>query len=760
MQSGGTNFSLDWMNSIRNSWNSVIANPLSTDTATYLNNLKFRSDLTAKGNNHASEYIYNDPKSPYYNPNFQQDNIHINNANQYDAWQKAKLDPNYDPREWEHMNNAEGYDPNLLPIDQANYDKQYPGFDRNQVIMENMAGAFSLLKGQEAYDAKPKDNFIQESGFKGFKRYDSGGTTGNSPKTPYDNYLTKYWGNNYNDAIAILTGNGISSGENRQFNPKAVNKNKNGSMDLGLFQVNSNTFKDFKNRRGKELAQYGIYTYEQMKDPEKNTILAKMIFDEQGHNAFYGSPYNKNNINKLKQHSPLKYYNLENIEQDNTQIDTTLFEEQPVVQPMSVNEGFNLNSKFAKFQNGSLVNYSGYTPGTESFNNPINIIPDNNITMKNTPFDILAIPDNDNPKIMKANSTGHKFKKSSKVLEVPLYQSAGTVTNPTPVSTTFTIPNKSTTLAKPSNIAPVLQQITPRTIPLVLQNLNEEGVLPFENSNSENNNTIQSFKLKGDNTYEYAKQGDKYLTRKIGSSNWIDMSTALTSDKYKQAVNTIEGKTSSNNRSFSNNRIKKTVENIDYPFAPTYGVEPTQTDSNIQFPVVGGISPKPYITDDFTKPKDKPKKTNNTSNYSVTGSPFTALGITPAAMVGRSANTNQPKAYSTIATTAKTDIFGREIKPRTDAPFLYSLDKQYTDKEGQLALDGVITAASTLPVARAGKGAINIGGAILKGSEKKIKTITDAINSLIKSSKTTTTTSSGKAIKFKKTNPRTVFNTK
>ena len=100
MQSGGGNFSLDWMDSIRNSWNSVIANPLSADSATYLNNLKFRSDLTAKGNNHASEYIYNDPKSPYYNPNFQQDNVHINNANQYEAWEKAKLDPNYDPREW------------------------------------------------------------------------------------------------------------------------------------------------------------------------------------------------------------------------------------------------------------------------------------------------------------------------------------------------------------------------------------------------------------------------------------------------------------------------------------------------------------------------------------------------------------------------------------------------------------------------------------------------------------------------------------
>lgn len=725
MQSGGGNFSLDWMDSIRNSWNSVIANPLSADSATYLNNLKFRSDLTAKGNNHASEYIYNDPKSPYYNPNFQQDNVHINNANQYEAWQKAKLDPNYDPREWEHMNSAEGYDPNLLPIDQANYDKQYPGFDRNEVIMENMAGAYSLLKGQEAYDAKPKDNFVQESGFKGFKRYSSGGNTTNpsstAPKTPYDNYLTKYWGNNYNDAVAILTGNGVSSGENRAFNPKAINKNKNGSMDLGLFQINSNTFKDYKNRRGKELAQYGIYTYEQMKDPEKNTILAKLIFDEQGHNAWYGSPYHKNNISKnnisKKQISPLDYYNLEETEQDNTQVDSTLFEEQPAIQPMTIDEGFNLNAKFSKFQNGSLINMTGYTPGTKSFDNPINIIPDNNITMKNTPFDILAIPNNDNPQIMKANTTGRKFKKSTSVLEIPLFQSAGVVGEPTPLSTTFTLPNKSTTLVKPTNIAPIVQEVIPRGSVFATDNLDtdmyQQQLELASHVNKTTDTSVNSFRLKGDNTYEYAKQGDKYLTRKIGTSNWIDMSTALTSDKYKQAINTIE------NTNSSNSKIEKSPKNINYPFAPTYGVESIPTNSNIQFPVVGGISPKPYITDDFVKPKDTPKKIKG-----------------------------------------KTDIFGREIKPLIGVPSLYSLDKQYTNEEGQLALNGAVTAASLIPVTRTGRGAINIGEAVTKGSEKKIKTITDALNNLLKGNKTRATTQSGKAIKFKKTNPRAVFNTK
>lgn len=716
MQSGGGNFSLDWMDSIRNSWNSVIANPLSAGSATYLNNLKFRSDLTAKGNNHASDYIYNDPKSPYYNPNFQQDNVHINNANQYEAWQKAKLDPNYDPREWEHMNSAEGYDPNLLPIDQANYDKQYPGFDRNEVIMENMAGAYSLLKGQEAYDAKPKDNFIQESGFKGFKRYSSGGNTTNpssaAPKTPYDNYLTKYWGNNYNDAVAILTGNGVSSGENRAFNPKAINKNKNGSMDLGLFQINSNTFKDYKNRRGKELAQYGIYTYEQMKDPEKNTILAKLIFDEQGHNAWYGSPYHKNNISK-KQMSPLDYYNLEETEQDNTQVDSTLLEEQPTIQPMTVDEGFNLNAKFSKFQNGSLINMTGYTPGTKSFDNPINIIPDNNITMKNTPFDILAIPNNDNPQIMKANTTGRKFKKSTSVLEIPLFQSAGVVGEPTPLSTTFTLPNKSTTLVKPTNIAPIVQEVIPRGSVFATDNLDtdmyQQQLELTSHVNKTTDTSVNSFRLKGDNTYEYAKQGDKYLTRKIGTSNWIDMSTALSANDYSKAVNTIQ----------SEGQVK--------PKTKFVGRSTTKTPATSQ---------ATDINSNFRGNSEMSKISSNTPN------------------------TPKPQAQKTtpLDTTTKTDIFGRPIKPANMS--LYSLDKQYTDEEGQLALNGAVTAASLIPVTRTGRGAINIGEAVTKGSEKKIKTITDALNNLLKGNKTRATTQSGKAIKFKKTNPRAVFNTK
>jgi hypothetical protein len=78
------------------------------------------------------------------------------------------------------------------------------------------------------------------------------------------------------------------------YNPDAVGTNANKSIDTGLFQINSNTFKDFMDRanryginRGK-LEEYGISDYSQMKNPIFNAAMAKIIKDEQGWGAWYG----------------------------------------------------------------------------------------------------------------------------------------------------------------------------------------------------------------------------------------------------------------------------------------------------------------------------------------------------------------------------------------------------------------------------------------------------------------------------------------
>lgn len=68
------------------------------------------------------------------------------------------------------------------------------------------------------------------------------------------------------------------------------------------------------------------------------------------------------------------------------------------------------------------VNTSGYTPGYPSFDNPENTIPlgpSKTITMKNTPFPVLAIPDVGEPVILKPGEV-RKFKDATKVREIPM----------------------------------------------------------------------------------------------------------------------------------------------------------------------------------------------------------------------------------------------------------------------------------------------------------------------------------------------------
>jgi hypothetical protein len=53
-----------------------------------------------------------------------------------------------------------------------------------------------------------------------------------------------------------------------------------------------------------------------------------------------------------------------------------------------------------QFQMGGLVNLTGYTPGTSTYNNPFNIIPSGNITMKGMNQPILARPNLGKPRLM------------------------------------------------------------------------------------------------------------------------------------------------------------------------------------------------------------------------------------------------------------------------------------------------------------------------------------------------------------------------
>lgn len=82
-------------------------------------------------------------------------------------------------------------------------------------------------------------------------------------------------------AIAILS----ESGDN----PQARNENNaDGSIDLGLGQINSNTFADYQRRMGKKMGNMGINSYQEMVDPRKNIQMMDLIQQYQGWPAWYG----------------------------------------------------------------------------------------------------------------------------------------------------------------------------------------------------------------------------------------------------------------------------------------------------------------------------------------------------------------------------------------------------------------------------------------------------------------------------------------
>lgn len=101
---------------------------------------------------------------------------------------------------------------------------------------------------------------------------------------PFAKEIASIWGSQAPDVYRVL------QGENGSIDPSAVNINKDGSADTGLLQVNENTFNDFMRRKGNMLKQSGIQSYADMRDPVKNLKMAKIIYDEQGWNAWYGAP--------------------------------------------------------------------------------------------------------------------------------------------------------------------------------------------------------------------------------------------------------------------------------------------------------------------------------------------------------------------------------------------------------------------------------------------------------------------------------------
>ncbi len=84
-------------------------------------------------------------------------------------------------------------------------------------------------------------------------------------------------------------------------------------------------------------------------------------------------------------------------------------------EPIHFKKGF----QGIQYQDGGNVNTTGYTPNTSSFNNEYNIIPSNQISMKETPFPVIGVPNKGKPMVMQPGQQ-YTFHGAKYVKELPL----------------------------------------------------------------------------------------------------------------------------------------------------------------------------------------------------------------------------------------------------------------------------------------------------------------------------------------------------
>jgi len=90
------------------------------------------------------------------------------------------------------------------------------------------------------------------------------------------------------------------------------------------------------------------------------------------------------------------------------------------LRPNAIND-FSLTDSVPMKQDGGFVNKTGYTRGTQTANNPYNIISSGNIDNTNTGKTLAVYPDGDPPMILNPGQR-HIFPNSKNVLEIPIAQ--------------------------------------------------------------------------------------------------------------------------------------------------------------------------------------------------------------------------------------------------------------------------------------------------------------------------------------------------
>jgi len=106
-----------------------------------------------------------------------------------------------------------------------------------------------------------------------------------SPKDDIDS-LFDIFGEDSEVMRAVCKSENGYAWENKWVETREYTGNSDSTVDRGLCMTNSRTFADFQRRHSKDLKELGISSFEDMLDGEKNIQMAKLIYDEQGKNAW------------------------------------------------------------------------------------------------------------------------------------------------------------------------------------------------------------------------------------------------------------------------------------------------------------------------------------------------------------------------------------------------------------------------------------------------------------------------------------------
>lgn len=535
------------------------------------------SNLVDKNKNAGKDIydIYGDKDSKSYDPNYQINQQYLSDLEQIKSYEKAKGEPNFDEREWANIQDTylsvqgkqqnENFDPNY---DYGKFRDKYKSYNSGEAVTNTAAGIFTGLNYQNAY--KPPKPIDLQKGFQGVE-YAQMGTEIPQYGLP-EISMTKQTSYPAPQYAAPTTTQAPVMGivQNLQkhgysfppdFNKKPLQEQKQ-TVDSYIADFNQKQSKrnsqiegtlihtqtrplsaDFLSTSGNQDDEFKMWFAEQVKSGKVGTIQnykGKPINIQLGGKSDNGSKEGKQ-----------KYIS-------------------------------GLAKDLYNMALGGEVNLTGYTQGSPTANNKINIIPGSEGTMQGVNQDLIAIGRDgaDKGLIKKLDKTTPQFKfKSNSFLELPvkkneenpmiaqfgsaiqylydqnaninrsyLDQIAGNAEFGPSVSTpefnNRMITGRTNYLnSQPTNQKPFdfSKEQTAYTEPISGDNTNYGPELQLTRAPFES--TIKPVvNLKGDRTYDYMQDANgNWLTkRKNSSGNWINMQDKLSPEKYKVAVNNIQ----------------------------------------------------------------------------------------------------------------------------------------------------------------------------------------------------------------------------